>query len=209
MVTSQPQNEGDAQRLELSSRHVSFWLRHLRLLPAQYTSADTQRMTIAFFCLSALDLLGALQSKTSDEDRRSYRDWIYRMQCPGGGFSGSPASGSASTSTSTSRGEGDYGHLAMTYTALANLAILRDDFTRLDRRALRNLLKTCQRSDGSFSSTPGAQEYDPRFTYCAFAVCSMLGDWTSIDVELALRYLDCCQVSQFPLQHSRLVGRAH
>ncbi|CAO1637246.1 unnamed protein product [Jaminaea pallidilutea] len=160
-------------------------------------------MTIAFFCLSALDLLGALHSKTSDEERQSYRDWIYRMQCPGGGFSGSPSLGTPSSSSC----QGEHGHLAMTYTALANLAILRDDFTCLDRRALRNLLKTCQRRDGSFSSTPGALEYDPRFTYCAFAVCSMLGDWTAIDVESALRYLDCCQTydgvwAQAPHQES-------
>lgn len=36
----------------------------------------------------------------------------------------------------------------MTYTALLSLAILRDDFTRLDRPGLLKYLKACQRADG-------------------------------------------------------------
>ena len=37
-----------------------------------------------------------------------------------------------------------------TYTALVALAILRDDFTRLDRRGLVTLLRSSQREDGRF-----------------------------------------------------------
>ena len=36
----------------------------------------------------------------------------------------------------------------MTYTALLSLAILRDDFSRLDRAGLVNFIRNCQRDDG-------------------------------------------------------------
>lgn len=69
------------QRLVLETKkHTTFFLRHLRMLPRPYVSADTQRMTIAFFCLSALDLLGTLEEKTTDEERKRYREWIWRLQ---------------------------------------------------------------------------------------------------------------------------------
>lgn len=40
----------------------------------------------------------------------------------------------------------------MTYTALLALAILRDDFSKLDRPGLITLLRACQREDGRFVS---------------------------------------------------------
>lgn len=36
----------------------------------------------------------------------------------------------------------------MTYTAILSLAILRDDFARLDRDGVRNLLRATQLDDG-------------------------------------------------------------
>ena len=38
----------------------------------------------------------------------------------------------------------------MTYTALITLAILRDDFSRLDRRGLVALLRATQKEDGRY-----------------------------------------------------------
>jgi hypothetical protein len=45
---------------------------------------------------------------------------------------------------------GDYNgpHLVMTYTALLALAILRDDFSKLDRPGLVKFIRACQRDDG-------------------------------------------------------------
>lgn len=42
----------------------------------------------------------------------------------------------------------DTPHIIMTYTALLSLAILRDDFSRLDRKGLLQFLRACQRKDG-------------------------------------------------------------
>ncbi len=36
----------------------------------------------------------------------------------------------------------------MTYTAILSLAILRDDFSQLDRPGILRFLKSCQRDDG-------------------------------------------------------------
>jgi geranylgeranyl transferase type-1 subunit beta len=42
----------------------------------------------------------------------------------------------------------DTPHIIMTYTALLSLAILRDDFSKLDREGLLQFLRACQREDG-------------------------------------------------------------
>lgn len=55
---------------------------------------------------------------------------------------------------STYESEFDTPHMIVTYTALINLAILRDDFTRLDRRGLVTFLRSSQREDGRFVLAP-------------------------------------------------------
>jgi geranylgeranyl transferase type-1 subunit beta len=42
----------------------------------------------------------------------------------------------------------DTPHIIMTYTALVSLAILRDDFYKLERKGLISFLRSCQRTDG-------------------------------------------------------------
>ena len=71
----------------------------------------------------------------------------------GGGFRGAPLYGPESKLCSAERaGEagpiGSGGHLAMTYTALLILAILRDDFSRLDVKGIKLLLANSQQSNG-------------------------------------------------------------
>ena len=44
----------------------------------------------------------------------------------------------------------DTPHMIVTYAALVTLAILRDDFTRLDRRGLVTFLRSSQHEDGRF-----------------------------------------------------------
>lgn len=77
----------------------------------------------------------------------------------------------------------------MTYTALVCLAILNDDFSKLNRNALYAHLSALQQPDGSFAPCVGQHELDARFIYCAFAIAFMLQDWSSIDVEKATSFL--------------------
>ncbi|KAE8204167.1 hypothetical protein CF335_g2752 [Tilletia laevis] len=155
------------------------------MLPQSYTSGDTQRMTLGYFCLSGLDLLGGVQSKVPDEERKELVNWIYAQQISasaGGGFRGSPCHAVSSGAQGSS-------HITMCYNALQNLAILRDDLVRVERDALKHFISSCQNGDGSFSPSPGQAERDARFVYCAFALCDMLDVWSCIDVEAAVRFL--------------------
>ena len=56
------------------------------------------------------------------------------------------------SSQSTYESEFDTPQMIITYTALLTLAILRDDFARLDRRGLVTFLRASQREDGRFGS---------------------------------------------------------
>ena len=47
--------------------------------------------------------------------------------------------------------EFDTPHIIVTYTALLSLAILRDDFSKLDRPGLLTFLRACQREDGRYA----------------------------------------------------------
>ncbi|KAI4132206.1 MAG: hypothetical protein LQ347_002665, partial [Umbilicaria vellea] len=70
-------------------RHIKYWLRCLKtFLPTAYTSSDSNRVSLAYFTLSALDLLGALRLHTTALERAQYADWIYHCQHPSGGFRG-------------------------------------------------------------------------------------------------------------------------
>ena len=56
--------------------HVKYFLRCLEMLPAPYASLDTNRLTVAYFCISGLDILGALDRV----DAKRVIDWIYSLQ---------------------------------------------------------------------------------------------------------------------------------
>ncbi|KAJ9474534.1 Geranylgeranyl transferase type-1 subunit beta [Pseudozyma hubeiensis] len=185
------QSEELAPRLE-TKKHISFLLRCLRMLPQPYTSADDQRMTLGYFAISGLDLLHATDRISADE-RSELISWVYEQQLSTGGFRGSPSSTfspSASSSTGTA-------NIAMTYAALLILSILQDDFSRLDRKALLRFIAALQGENGGFAAEEqvvgGMVDRDPRFMYCAIAICSMLGEWEGVDVEAARRYLKGCQ----------------
>lgn len=156
-------------------KHISYWLRCLRSpLPHQYTSNDSNRMTLAFFILSALDLLGVLHSRTSHDERRAYADWIYKCQHPDGGFRAFPGTDFGARGDAQNK-VWDPSNLPATYFALASLAVLEDDMQRVRRAACLEWLRRMQRPDGSFGQTLGEGGsieggMDTRFGYCAMGV---------------------------------------
>lgn len=51
----------------------------------------------------------------------------------------------------------------------------------------------------SFSTEPAqGGDSDVRTTYCAFAISSMLDDWSGVDVERAISYISTCRVRTAP-----------
>lgn len=60
-------------------KHIQFFLYHLRSLPGPYGSLDTSRMTILYFAVSGLDVLGAIDMLPA-EKKAAIVNWIYSLQ---------------------------------------------------------------------------------------------------------------------------------
>ena len=65
------------------SRAIKYFMYNLQLLPQAYTGAETNRMTLCYFCVSALDLLGSLDKI---RDKQTIIEWIYNLQIVPGNY---------------------------------------------------------------------------------------------------------------------------
>ncbi|KAL8699658.1 MAG: hypothetical protein Q9224_001316 [Gallowayella concinna] len=189
------------------STHIRYFLRCLKThLPTAYSTNDSQRMTLAFFILCGLDLLGALETNTTETDRVAYIDWIYQCQHPDGGFRGS-----TSADMGVERTEGnehwDPANIAATYFALASLTILGDNLERVKRIECLRWLRRLQLSDGTFGEVLGSQGEahsgrDMRYCYCAAAIRWILDggkeEEGDIDVDGLVRFVEASQVREDP-----------
>lgn len=199
-------------------RHAKYFERVLNCLPTSLAKMDSNRMTLAFFGLSGLDVLGALDTM-SQQRKQETINWIYGHQIlpeeggsmdhcgfRGSAFIGSPYSESEDTTTPHSLLY-DTSHIAMTYTALACLLILGDDLRRVNKAAVLAGVRRLQLPNGSFYSTAEGSENDMRFVYCAACVCYMLQDWSAINTEKAAEFVRTsqgydCGIGQGPFLES-------
>jgi len=216
-------------------RHIKFLLACIKMLPTQYSNLDSNRLTLSYFVIAGLDLLGEIDRV----DKQSIISYVYSLQIlPGSdnpeknsfncGFRGSPFFGYPFNSSKlpSSVSIHDQGHIAMTYTALLILRILGDDFSRVNKQAVVHAIRHLQQHDGSISCVPGGSESDMRFIYCASAISFMLNDWNGIDVDKTVKYIISSQsfdagIGQGPGQESHggstycavaslhLMGRLH
>lgn len=69
-----------------------------------------------------------------------------------------------------------------------------DDFSKVNKRGILRATKSLQREDGSFAPVAGGSENDMRFVYCAASICTMLGDWSGMNVDKATEYILSSQV---------------
>lgn len=193
-----------------TERHIKYWRRCLKsLLPTDYTSTDSSRMTLGFFILSALDLLGAGVETLPDKERANIRDWILKCQHPNGGFCGSP-NHRYPDGYYVDVGHGkqlmDPANLPATFFAILSLGFV-GRLDQIRRRDCLRWLKTLQRHDGSFGefiTEEGIIEggNDTRYCYLAAAVrWALTGDQVSeeeekddIDVEKMVDHLRRGQV---------------
>ncbi|KAL1304644.1 hypothetical protein AAFC00_003607 [Neodothiora populina] len=157
-------------------RHTKYFLRCLKTyLPTAYQSNDSNRMSLAFFTLAGLDLLGTLDNNISAEQRSDYIAWIYALQHPSGGFRAFPGTDLGPDHTTPLNAHWDPANLPATYFALSSLLVLGDDLRRVARKETLAWLKALQRPDGSFGETIGQGGTvhggtDSRFGYCAMSV---------------------------------------
>ncbi|KAI5848654.1 terpenoid cyclases/protein prenyltransferase alpha-alpha toroid [Morchella snyderi] len=199
-------------------KHVSYWLRCLKTcLPTDYTSTDLNRLTLGFFTIAALDLLGALSTSTSLEERAGWIDWIYHNQLPSGGFRGSPA-----TFLYGAAPHWDPPNLPASFFALVTLISLGDNLERVEKKGLLALLPKMQRSDGSFGEWLGPDDEvvgssDMRFIYCACAIRWILkgrnGDGIvegvkDIDVDRCVSYIASAETYDHGISEKPF-GEAH
>ncbi|KAK3677520.1 geranylgeranyl transferase type-1 subunit beta [Recurvomyces mirabilis] len=183
------------------ARHIKYWTRCLKtLLPHQYTSNDSNRLYLAFFIISALDLLGVLESVPSKEEREDHINWIYHCQHPDGGFRMWPGT-DFGVRASKDNAMWDPANIPATYFALASLLLLKDDFSRVRRRGCLEWLPRMQRGDGSFGETcvNGVVEggMDPRFGYCATGIRFILRGTMSGPLEIEGRSVGDIDVDSF------------
>ncbi|KAG0233543.1 hypothetical protein BGW42_007378 [Actinomortierella wolfii] len=80
--TDAPQTQVYGKKFE-REKHIKYFKRCLQMLPHQYTSMDTHRLSLGCFVLSALELLGALDEVVTEKDRKDWIEWIYAQQRTG------------------------------------------------------------------------------------------------------------------------------
>ncbi|XVF83639.1 hypothetical protein PTKIN_Ptkin16aG0506100 [Pterospermum kingtungense] len=179
-------------------RHVAFLEMMYNLIPHHYQSQEINRLTLAFFTISGLHLLQALDR--IDKDRVS--NWVLSFQAhprskaevKNGefyGFHGSRTSQFPPDENGVS--VHNAGHLASTYCALAILKTVGFDLSMLDKESILISMRNLQQPDGSFMPLHVGAETDLRFVYCAAAICFILEDWSGMDREKAKEYILNCQ----------------
>jgi geranylgeranyl transferase type-1 subunit beta len=155
--------------------HIKYWRRNLKtFLPHHYTGNDANRMTLALFTVSALDILGDLDSALSPEERQGHVDWVYSCQLPEGGFRPWPGSDVGNLRNDSNK-LWDPAHVPGTFFALLTLVVLGDDLEKVNKPAILQWLPRMQRAEGGFGETLGADDFvhggnDSRFGYMATAI---------------------------------------
>ncbi|KAG1751103.1 terpenoid cyclases protein prenyltransferase [Suillus lakei] len=168
--------------------HATHCKRCLSGLPSSQVDVDPAKLALSFYCLGSLDVSGELEKNTRDREREQWREWIWSQQTRGHYGTGFRASSYMTAKYSTEEcSDHDNPQIIMTYTALLSLSILRDDFSLLDRKGLPEI------SQVLFSSEPLGGDSDLRTTFCAFAISTMLDDWSGMDVPSALQFICSCR----------------
>ncbi|KAL6581151.1 hypothetical protein OROMI_007074 [Orobanche minor] len=197
-------------------RHIFYLEMMYQLLPSPYQDQEINRLTLAYFVVSGLDILSALDRI----DKEVLINWVLSLQAPPNnetplengngffyGFHGSRSSEFQSTDNRAAVLNGS--HLASTYCALAILKTVGYDLSLVDSELLSASMKNLQQPDGwrwqncgsnlsclicpSFMPIHTGGEADLRFVFCAAAICSMLKNWGGMDREKAKEYIIICQ----------------
>ncbi|KAE7996802.1 hypothetical protein FH972_001493 [Carpinus fangiana] len=179
-------------------RHVVYMEMMYQLLPSPYGTQEINRLTLAYFVISGLHLLSAIDRV----DKEAVASWVLSLQAhPTNkaelndgkfyGFHGSRTSQFPPDNNGVLRHNNS--HLASTYCALAILKIVGYDFSSIDSETILTSMRNLQQPDGSFMPIRTGAETDLRFVYCAAAICFMLEDWRGMDKEKVKEYIINCQ----------------
>ncbi|KAK1298663.1 Protein farnesyltransferase subunit beta [Acorus calamus] len=179
-------------------RHVRFFSDALEALPSDYEEQEINRITLAYFVVSALHILDALDRVDRDRIAR----WVLSLRrfpekktdFDDGqfyGFHGSRSSQFPNVDSEAVNLNGS--HLASTYCAIAILKMIGYDLSSIDSESISVSMRNLQQPDGSFMPFILGAETDLRFVYCAASICYMLNDWSGMDKKKATEYIIKCQ----------------
>ncbi|KAJ5408341.1 Terpenoid cyclases/protein prenyltransferase alpha-alpha toroid [Penicillium cosmopolitanum] len=204
---AQPKASASPEPILNTERHIKYYLRCLKtFLPSAYISNDSNRMLLAFLTLTGLDVLDALNSKTTPEERQTYIDWVYHCQVPSGGFRGFSGTDFGASNRTPENEAWDPANVPATFFALVNLLVLGDDLARVKRVECLRWLPKLQRGDGSFGEVLGPGEEiegnsDLRYCCCAAGIRFILRgrsgmgveEVEDIDVPRFISFIQACQ----------------
>jgi geranylgeranyl transferase type-1 subunit beta len=178
------------------SLHSKYFARCLSILPAYISSLDNSRVTIAFYSLAGLDILGSLPLSLPYSSSELIT-WIYRLQLvkdsDACGFRGSPFAITSRTQLNAY----DRVHITMTMTALLSLLLLGDDLKQVQREKIASSLTHLQLPSGAFLATTLATENDLRFVYCACVIAFILNDWSGINRQSCEQFILQCRTYEY------------
>ncbi|XP_043696891.1 geranylgeranyl transferase type-1 subunit beta-like [Telopea speciosissima] len=178
--------------------HIRFFQMMCETLPSDYEGQEINRLTLAYFAISGLDILGALDRV----DKEEVASWVLSFQSrprsrddlDNGQFYGFHGSRTSQFQLAGSKALNHNGsHLASTYCALAILKIVGYNLSSIDSESMLISMKNLQQPNGSFMPIHIGAETDLRFVYCAAAICFMLKNWSGMDREKAKDYILNCQ----------------
>jgi len=178
-------------------QHKKYFRRSLDLLPSDVAVFDYSRLTILYFALIGLDILDGLDSLT-DNRKKDIVEWVYRLQLVPNEYCSVHKCGFMGSTTvihlKNHPGCEKYceSNVAMTYMALCILITLGDNLSRVNKSAVLQGVASLQKSDGSFKSNYEHGESDLRFVYCSLAICNILNDSSSINVNNAIKFISNC-----------------
>lgn len=155
-------------------KHAKFLRAMIGNLSSAFVSLDASRPWMIFWAVNGLALMGIDTSDLSDEIEAT----VLKFQRPKGGFGG---------------GFGQPAHLACTYASVMALAhSSATAWSKIDRKGMYEWLLTLKQSDGSFKVSLHG-ETDPRATYCALSVASILHILDEKLTENVGSYIKSCQ----------------
>ncbi|KAK4769478.1 hypothetical protein SAY86_027628 [Trapa natans] len=186
------------QRFFDRERHVMYLEMMYQMLPYHYQSQEINRLTLAYFVISGLDILNALDRV----DKDAVIEWVLSLQARPStkdelhsgefyGFHGSRSSQFPLDENGVCIHNGS--HLASTYCALAICKIIGYDLSKINSELILTSMKNLQQPNGSFMPIHTGAETDLRFIYCAAAISYMLEDWSGMNKEKAKDYILNCQ----------------
>ncbi|CDO94589.1 unnamed protein product [Kluyveromyces dobzhanskii CBS 2104] len=184
-------------------KHIKFCKRHLYLLPSHHQDKDPNRLAIAFYSLTGIELL---RKPVSDEFQYSV-DWLRSCYLEIADHSGFAISSIRNANDLTSL------NLPNTLFGLVCLLLLKDhEFfeSKLNRTTLCEFVSSCQLPNGSFTSfldkcgcPSKIDSHDLRFCYIAVSILYLAGCRSESDFA---QYIDVSKLVQFIMARQCSIG---